>query len=302
MDFKYLETFCTVAQELSFLKAAEKLNYAQSSVTAHIQHLEKEMGITLFERNGRTIGLTGPGQRFLPFAYQLLSLMNEAKCAALGKSDSSGIIRVGMLESLCIYRFPLVLKQFHDMHPEAEVQLKPSTYSDLHRALLEDLDLAIITDDRIHSNSLVTMPLLLEKVLLLTHPGHILARSGLDHTALEKETFLLTEPSCRYRKLFEQSIAERGLISVVKRIELSSIEAIKQCAINKLGIAVLPEMAVLSELLDGRLAALNMDFSKHRLYTQLVWHKRRWKSPAVQAFIDVTTRFFSQNSPEANSI
>ncbi|MBJ9989396.1 LysR family transcriptional regulator [Paenibacillus sp. S28] len=296
MNFKYLETFCTVAQESSFLKAAEKLNYAQSSVTAQIQHLEKEVGATLFERNGRTVGLTGPGERFLPFAYQILSLMNEAKSAALGMNDSSGIIRVGMLESLSIYRFPLVLKQFHDMYPEVEAQLKPSTYSDLHRALLEDLDLAIITDVRIYSNSLNAMPLLKEKVLLLTHPGHMLARTDLDLAALEKETFLLTEPTCRYRKVFEQSIADLSLNSVSKRIELSSIEAIKQCAINKLGIAVLPEMAVLEELSDGRLVALNMDFSKHQLFTQLVWHKRKWKSPAVQAFIDVTTKFFSQTA------
>jgi len=285
-----------VAQESSFLKAAEKLNYAQSSVTAQIQHLEKEIGATLFERNGRTVGLTGPGERFLPFAYQLLSLMNEAKSAALGMSDSSGIIKVGMLESLCIYRFPPVLKQFHDMYPEVEVQLKPSTYSDLHRALLEDLDLAIITDVRIQSNSLIAMPLLKEKVLLLTHPGHMLAHTGLDLAALEKETFLLTEPTCRYRKVFEQSIVELGLNSVSKRIELSSIEAIKQCAINKLGIAVLPEMAVLEELSDGQLVALNMDFSKHQLFTQLVWHKRKWKSPAVQAFIDVTTKFFPKHT------
>lgn len=296
MNFRYLATFCAVAQELSFFKAAEILNYAQSSVTAHIQCLEKEVGVALFERKGRNVRLTGPGEKFLPYAYQMLSLMNEAKCAALGESESSGIISVGMLESLCIYRFPLVLKKFHDMHPNVEVQFKTSAYSDLHRALLEDLDLAIITDVQIHSDSLVAMPLLSEKIFMLAHPNHKLVHSNLDPAALEKETFLLTEPTCRYRKLFEQSLTNLGMLSISKRMEFVSIEAIKQCAINQLGIAILPEMSVMDELSEGSLVALDMDFSEYLLYTQLVWHKQKWKSPAIQAFIDVTTEFFSQQT------
>ncbi|MCM3781908.1 LysR family transcriptional regulator [Neobacillus mesonae] len=48
MNIKYLETFSTAAQELSFQKAAEILNYAPSSVTAHIQQLEKDIGVPLF--------------------------------------------------------------------------------------------------------------------------------------------------------------------------------------------------------------------------------------------------------------
>jgi DNA-binding transcriptional LysR family regulator len=296
MNFRYLATFCTVAQELSFFKAAEILNYAQSSVTAHIQYLEKEVGVTLFERKGRNVSLTGHGEKFLPFAYQMLSLMNEAKSAALGKSESSGIISVGMLESLCTYRFPPILKQFHETHPKVEIQFKTSAYSDLHRALLEDLDLAIITDVRIHSDSLVALPLLSERVLMLAHPNHRLVHSNLNPAALEKETFLLTEPTCRYRKLFEQSIINLGIMPISKRMEFVSIEAIKQCAINQLGIAVLPEMSVLDELSERRLVALDMDFSEYPLYTQLVWHKQKWKSPAIQAFIDVTTQFFSQKT------
>ncbi|MCR8644234.1 substrate-binding domain-containing protein [Paenibacillus sp. N1-5-1-14] len=70
----------------------------------------------------------------------------------------------------------------------------------------------------------------------------------------------------------------------------------KQCAMNQLGIAILPEMEVLDELADGRLIALDIDFSDYALYTQLVWHKQKWKSPAMQAFIDVTTNFFSEKA------
>ncbi|MCR8644235.1 LysR family transcriptional regulator [Paenibacillus sp. N1-5-1-14] len=220
MNFKYLETFCAVAQQSSFVKAAELLNYAQSSVTANIQYLEKEIGVALFERKGRSVSLTGSGEKFLPFAYQMLSLMDEAKNAAVGDCESSGILTIGMLESLCIYRFPSVLKQYRSEHPNVEVQFKTSTYSDLHRSLLEDLHLAIITDVRIHSDSLVALPLLAEKVLMLAHPSHPLVHSTIEPSSLVKETFLLTEPTCRYRKLFEQSIANLGIVSMPKRMIL----------------------------------------------------------------------------------
>ncbi|MCM3781907.1 LysR substrate-binding domain-containing protein [Neobacillus mesonae] len=240
------------------------------------------------------MGLTGPGERLLPYAYQMLSLMNEARSAVSEKNLSSEIIKVGIMESLSIYRLPVMLKQFHDLHPEVEVQLKASEYSELHRALKEDLDLAIITDVRIHSNSLVAMPLLQERVFLYAHPDHALVQSGMNLVALEQETFILTAPTCRYRKVFEQSMAEAGLCSVSKRMVLPSIEAIKQCAINRLGIAVLPEMAVLAEQSDGRLVALDFEFSNPSLFTQVAWNKRKWRSPAVQAFIHEINKFFSQ--------
>ena len=74
MELRQLTTFRAVAESLSFTRAAESLNYAQSSVTAQIKALEEELGVLLFERMGKRVALTGAGQRLLPYAERMLRL------------------------------------------------------------------------------------------------------------------------------------------------------------------------------------------------------------------------------------
>lgn len=68
MEIRQLNTFLAVASTLSFTRAAETLNYAQSSVTAQIQGLEEELGVPLFERLGRRVALSPAGLRLQPYA------------------------------------------------------------------------------------------------------------------------------------------------------------------------------------------------------------------------------------------
>ena len=79
MDIKQLITFLAIADYKNFTKAAESLNYAQSTVTTQIQNLEKEFNIRIFERLGHTIELTCSGKRLLPYAKEIIRLSNEAQ-------------------------------------------------------------------------------------------------------------------------------------------------------------------------------------------------------------------------------
>ncbi len=78
MDLKQLQTFRVLADELSFTRTALRLNYAQSSVTGHIQSLEHELGVPLFDRLGPTLRITSPGTRLLKYADDILKLVDEA--------------------------------------------------------------------------------------------------------------------------------------------------------------------------------------------------------------------------------
>ena len=99
LDLLQLQTFCVVAVTSNFRRAAVQLGYSQSSVTFHIQSLERELGASLIERRrfSRSIALTDAGQRTLEYAERLLSLAAEFKAAvslrANSKKSKSGVRR-----------------------------------------------------------------------------------------------------------------------------------------------------------------------------------------------------------------
>ncbi|MEV6210491.1 LysR family transcriptional regulator [Kitasatospora sp. NPDC051914] len=87
MELQHLRSFLEVSSEMSFTRAAKKLNYAQSSVTAQIQHLEASLGAVLFDRRGRRIALTESGLRLRPVAERIVALADLAHREVAGAAD-----------------------------------------------------------------------------------------------------------------------------------------------------------------------------------------------------------------------
>jgi DNA-binding transcriptional LysR family regulator len=78
-------------------------------------------------------------------------------------------------------------------------------------------------------------------------------------------------------------LGESGVVPP-ERMEFQSIEAVKQCVAAGMGVSVLISVAVEAELADGKLAALRWE-EPFEVFTQMVWHEKRWKSPALRAFL-----------------
>ena len=85
LDLQKLETFRTVAVTSNFSRAATELGYTQSTVTFHIQSLERELGVRLLERQrfSKTIAMTDIGRRIFEYAERLLALAAEANAKAI---------------------------------------------------------------------------------------------------------------------------------------------------------------------------------------------------------------------------
>jgi DNA-binding transcriptional LysR family regulator len=92
LDLQHLKTFLVVATTKNFTRAADELDYSQSSVTHHIKGLERELGVRLFNRFRftRRVVLTQAGGRIYEYAARLLALADETKAAAQRKEKRAG--------------------------------------------------------------------------------------------------------------------------------------------------------------------------------------------------------------------
>lgn len=93
----------------------------------------------------------------------------------------------------------------------------------------------------------------------------------------------MTERSCSYRALLERVLAQQGG-RVNRLLEFASVDALKQCAVARMGVAILPEVAVAGELARGTLVVLPWPQKRMYVHTQLVRHRDKWLSPAMYAF------------------
>ena len=297
MELRQVETFRAVARELSFSRAAAELGYVQSSVSAQVAALERELGVPLFDRLGRRIALTEAGMVMLDYSEKLLDLAREAgeavTDAGVGQGEITGSLSVSAPETLLTYRLPELLTVFHESYPQVRVSLKPTAVGRLvgstRRALEEGrVDVAFVLDvPSVGVEGLSAELLMEEEVSVVAPPAHTLAGSlRVDPSHLSGETVLLPEApqsGCAYRGRFERQLAEGGVVPR-ETLEFQSIEAIKRCVSAGMGVTVLPSVAVMNELAAGDLSELGWR-EPIRIGTLMAWNEARWASPALRAFL-----------------
>lgn len=296
VEIKQLMTFKTAAENLNFTQTAKMLNFAQSSVTAQIKTLEVELGTPLFERLGKRLILTEAGRKFKLYADKMIKLNDDAKMAIRGDKEASGTLIIGAQESQCTYRLPPILKEFKSQYPNVKLVFKPAHSDEIARKqLLEGtLDLAFIMDLCKPADPLKVEPLIQDELKMVAAPGHPLhIKDRICLKDLEHETLLLTEMGCSYRTIFEDLLRSAGVYPLNK-FEFVSIEAIKQCVIAGLGIALLPAMVVKQDIKTGQMMELPWENPAPPMFTQIAWHKDKWMTAHLQAFIEVTRKTFKE--------
>ena len=217
-----------------------------------------------------------------------MDLADEARLAVSGGEAPAGTITIGAPETVCAYRLPAVLHLFRSRFPRVRLIFRPTPSPGLPHSVGDGaLDVAFILAAPIQSGRLMVEPLVAERLVVLAPPDHPLAQAPRVGAAdLEGEPILLTKTGCGYRALFSRALAAEG-VHPSETVEFGSVEAIKQCAMAGLGIAVLPEVAVAAELAEGRLRAPRWVGPELRAWTQMVWHREKRLAPALSAFLGV---------------
>jgi len=243
MDLRQLNYFLGVAEELHFSRAAEKLFIVQPALSRHIQQLEEEIGVTLFERDKRNVKLTPAGSYFRDeitrLQHQLRYIIEQTQRI---HSGSVGAIRMGHPGSALYSILPEVLSMMYQRFPDVKMQLTEIAEVELVAALLNhEIDVGftreVSTDTRFRTQ------LLFEEHFALVVPSdHWLNESTFESIVQCKEAgFILPkiEMDVNYGKLLNNVFDQGGFRPKV--VYHSNYGAtILRLVEKKLGLSVLP--------------------------------------------------------------
>lgn len=289
MEIRQLKTFWTVANLLSFNRAAERLHYAQSSISAQIQALEEELGVPLFDRLGRRILLTEAGVRLLQYAEKIVNLVDETRAEVAEGREPQGALTIRIPETFGIHRLPPIIKKFHSHFPAIKLNFITCAHEGLEKDLRKGItDLAFLLAESIQAADLMVEALGFESLAIVAGPDHSLAlRQSIYAKDLAGETILFSRVDCSYRKIL-QSLLDEQDVRYDRSLEFSSVAVLKRCVAAGVGITILPRIAIAEEVAQERLIILPWAEGEIEVATLMIWYKERWISPTLNAFMEIT--------------
>ncbi|RYG53052.1 LysR family transcriptional regulator [bacterium] len=124
MNFRHIEYFLAVAEDLNFSRAAKRLRLSQPPLSKSIQQLEKELGIQLFLRDKRSVQLTAAGKAYRERILPIFDLLDQARLAGqMAQAGRTGELRVGFLSPLFYNAVPNLLLQYRQQSPDVQVNI-----------------------------------------------------------------------------------------------------------------------------------------------------------------------------------
>jgi DNA-binding transcriptional LysR family regulator len=286
MDLQRLQTFRTVATLMNFNQAAEVLHYSQSTVSAQIKTLENEIGILLFKRIGKSVQLTEAGAKMLVYADKLLAIKDEAVAEVTGRNMVSGLLTIRMPQTVAAHYLPGILCDYQPRFPGMRLDITSCAMHSLeHELRIGTVDLAFLFADTIGAKNLTGELLRIEPLAIVTHPSHPLAAlKSAGFKDLEGQVLLMPKSDCGYRMVFEQALATER-VTPATIIEMNSVEAIIKTIKAGVGVTIIPELAIRTDLEKGEIARVRWA-EELETGVLMIYYQDKWRSPALESFMD----------------
>lgn len=286
MTLLQLKYFQTLAFVLHYTKASEVLHISQPSLSYAIAELEKELGVNLFEKNGRKIMLTQYGKQFLPYVEKALALLSEG-CDKIkhASNQESKIVRLGYFYSISSTFIPEIINKIYQDAKELEVSFHFSQELSANiKNMLEDghIDLGFTMHI---SEKLEYHPVLIQQLYLVVPQHHFLAvHDNIDISTFLNEPLIALDKASNLRFIIDQIYQEYNSVPNVA-FEVKECNAALQFIIQGLGISILPKVPAIDALPVKYIKINDIQF-KRTIY--LAWQKNKIlpaPSTAVKNFI-----------------
>ena len=287
MTITQLNTFLKITEQGSFSAAANSLGYAQSTVTTQIKQLEDELDCQLFDRLGKTIIPTPQGKRLIAYAEKILQLEREIHLEVSDEEEPTGILKIGVSESLCYNRIPEFLMEYNKRVPGIEIQLTFITHDTFPDMLQKgELDLVYTLNPEMEDERLTMLYKKEEALSFFVSPDHPLVGKKIKEKDLEGYPLLLTGHNCSFRQMLLSDLSKCG-VDPKTFLETSSKEVLKQFASNGLGVAFIPDMTADKEMKNGMLIKLDWKGKSFPIYSQIFIHKDKHIGKAISSLVDI---------------
>ncbi len=287
MDLKNLKTFLYVAELSSFTRAAELLGYSQPTISFQIRQLEKELNTQLFERINHTVVLTSKGREVMHYAQRINKLALELEQTLHAPTEISGLIRLATADSLCPLLLGNAFSAFRQDYPGIRLKIITAGTEEMFRLLNHnEVDLVLTLDNHIYHAEYVIAHEEQISSHFIAAPSHPLCRQqDLSVQQLLQEPFFLTEKGMSYRRILDETLAARSM-EVHPVLETGNADHICRLVGEQLGISFLPDSASQKYVEQGVIAHLPVSDIEINVWKQLIYHRDKWVSPAMQVVID----------------
>jgi DNA-binding transcriptional LysR family regulator len=287
MELAQLEAFVAVIREGSFSAAAKALYRTQPAISQTIKKLEDEVGRPLFDRASRRGLLTDAGrvlavhaERLLNFRQQALSALDDVR------QLRSGRLTLAANELTCLYLLPL-LHEFRRLYPSVHVTVQRALASRIPGQVLDyGADIGIVTF-RPDLELLTSIVVYRDELAFVVPPGHRYAkRAKVGIEELGGESFVAHHVASPYRNRVIETFQNKR-IQLQMPVELPTIDAIKKFVAMGNGVALLPAIAVESEIVRKELVRVRVPDLAFERKLRLVYRREATLSHAAQAFLAV---------------
>ncbi|MFN7938504.1 MAG: LysR family transcriptional regulator [Bryobacteraceae bacterium] len=287
MTLTQLECFLAVAKALHFGRAAQELGKTAPALSVQMQRLESSLGVTLFDRAGRGVVLTGAAELLIPHAERVLAEAREATSRMTAvRSGKRGLIRIGVLPTVAAHFLPHILQRFRATHPETVVLLREEGQTPHLHPLLEsnEIELALCRGP-FRIESLKAIPLLTEEYCLGVSRNHWLyGKEKVSVSELQGERFVVYKSPGHANRLVLFEMCNKVGFEPTIAFESEQAETMQYLVAANLGITVLPEM-VLRHGADKGVWMIRLQAPTLRRTIVATWKAGRYLSPFARAFV-----------------
>lgn len=263
-----LKVFYTVANRLSFTKAAHELNISQPAVTKHIKEIENQINTKLFDRKGTTIQLTESGKILFVYAEKSRQLYRDLEFAIsqLNKQEK-GKLKIGASTTIAQYILPEILAKFNSYYKDMNIELVTHNSEDISTLLKNgQIDLGIVEGES-KSSYFDYQTFKRDEIVLVCKANHPLVNKNFKTKDLYDIDLIVREQGSGTQEFIQNQLKKSGIdvqkLNII--MQLGSSESIKNYLVHSEAMAFLSISTILPELKNNQLSVIDIkNFSIER--------------------------------------
>lgn len=280
-----LRIFLKITQLKSITKAAEELHLTQPAVSIQLKNFQQQFEIPLTEVINKRIFITDFGKEIAVAAENILNEVYAINYKTLVyKGQLSGRLKISVV-STGKYVMPYFLSLFLKQHVGVELMLDVTNKAKVIESLENnevDFSLVSVLPDKLNINKLELMQ---NKLFLFGNMDEKFNKQPYSKSIFETLPLIYREPGSGTRYAMEKFIKKNNL-PVIKKMELTSNEAVKQAVIAGLGYSIMPLIGIKNELNNGQLQIIPVKGFPITSVWNLIWLSNKKLSPVASAFLD----------------